>query len=338
MHTTPFKPPVLLRNGHLQSVLNGSRLRNKLVRERIQFVKNTESIHLIDCDQDTRLIGALNRAPNNRPIKNFGTQPMNRGLVVLLHGWEGSFESIYMMTATSALLNAGFDVFRLNLRDHGPTLHLNKELFNATLTQEITNAISVIKNLCSPTACFLAGYSLGGNFALRIAADSGTELDLTATMGICSPINPARTMAILEKPRSIYHTYFFNKWRASLQSKLAYFPDLNYGALLKQCKNLADINRFFIPGHTPCSNPEEYFGAYSLTSDRLAELRVPALLLTSRDDPIIPAVDLAAIKIPPPLQVELVDYGGHCGFLENYRLESWAEQRMVSYFLGQLTQ
>lgn len=324
-----FKPPLSLRNGHVQTVLNSSRLRNKLAQVSRQKVNNSAQIKIIDCGKGIRLLGAYNQSANSQNLTRSDKPP---ALIVLIHGWEGSFDSTYMLTTTYTLLGAGYDVFRLNMRDHGPSLHLNRALFNATLTEEITSAIACINKHYRPSNCFLAGYSLGGNFALRIAADSGTALNIKAAMAICPPLDPAVTMTILEKPWSPYQFYFFNKWRSSLQSKLTYFPELNYGSTLNGCKNLADINQFFIPEHTLHSTPEDYFSAYALTGKRLSELDIPALLITSRDDPIIPAKDLAAISASEKLEVELLNYGGHCGFLKNKRLDSWVEGRMLAYF------
>ncbi len=324
-----FKPPFPLRSGHLQTILNGSSLRNKLAQAGIQRVNNSAQVQIIDCGEGVQLIGAYNRSSSAQKLTGAGKPS---AMIILIHGWEGSFDSSYMLTATHTLLNAGYDVFRLNMRDHGPSLHLNQALFNATLTQEITRAIAAITEKYSPSSCFLAGYSLGGNFALRIAADSGVALNINAAMAICPPLDPAVTMTILEKPWSPYQFYFFKKWRNSLQSKLAYFPELNYGPTLNRCKNLADINRFFIPEHTPHSTPGAYFAAYALTGQCLSDLDIPALLVTSRDDPIIPAKDLALIPASEKLEIDLLSYGGHCGFLKNKRLESWVEGRMVNYF------
>ena len=53
-----------------------------------------------------------------------GVEP--RGLALLLHGWEGSAESSYMRLTAAQLLARGFDVFRLNFRDHGDSHHLNE--------------------------------------------------------------------------------------------------------------------------------------------------------------------------------------------------------------------
>lgn len=331
-----FTPPFALRSGHLQTLMVGSRLRQVRLRHSIQRVGQHEEPRLIDCGGGVRLIGALNRArrPDETSNRASAGQASNDSspLVILLHGWEGCYTSTYMTTATNALVSAGFDVFRLNLRDHGPSLHLNPALFNATLTDEVSRAIGVIIKQLQARDSFLAGYSLGGNFALRIAADHGEHLGLKSAMAVCPPLDPARTMAILEKPLSPYQFYFYRKWRDTLQNKLHYFPELGYQKQLDRSGTLADINRFFIPEHTPYERAEDYFAAYALTGKRLAELDIPALLLTAEDDPIIPVVDLPSVAGAAHLQIEVTAHGGHCGYIRNYRLGSWADWRLVEYF------
>ena len=62
------------------------------------------------------------------------------GLALLLHGWEGSAESSYMRMTAARLLEAGFEVVRLNFRDHGDTHHLNQEIFHSNRLDEVVNA------------------------------------------------------------------------------------------------------------------------------------------------------------------------------------------------------
>ena len=57
--------------------------------------------------------------------------PKSRGLVVMLHGWEGSADSTYILSVAPKLIAAGYSVFRLNFRDHGDSHHLNRELFHS---------------------------------------------------------------------------------------------------------------------------------------------------------------------------------------------------------------
>src|SRR3546814_3815147 len=92
-----------------------------------------------------------------------------RGLALLLHGWEGSTESSYMRMTAVQLLRRGFEVFRLNFRDHGDTHHLNEALFHSNRIDEVVHAACDIARRFLPAegpprSMVAAGHSLGGNF------------------------------------------------------------------------------------------------------------------------------------------------------------------------------
>ena len=92
-----------------------------------------------------------------------------RGVVMLLHGWEGSVDSAYILGTGKFLYNNGYSVFRLNYRDHGETHHLIPGLFYAVLLDEVFHAVQQVSEYEKELPFYLIGFSMGGNFALRIA-------------------------------------------------------------------------------------------------------------------------------------------------------------------------
>lgn len=320
-----FNPPAWLRNPHLQTILNS--LGPKRWRAaRIGAALATQQLNL-KAEDGTVLLGEFDRAPDQ------ATSPRN-AVVILLHGWEGSSKSAYQLTTAQLLLNLGFDVLRLNLRDHGNTQHLNRELFNSTRSPEVAGAIGHFLGQHSYGEVFLGGYSLGGNFALRIAADYGSLLGITAAAAICPPVDPAKAMAALNTGWFVYEKYFFQRWARSLRAKLVHFPDLGYGGDLAGAKTIDDLNRFFVPRHTAYQTVESYFAAYALTGNRLANLDIPAYLIAATDDPIIPVEDIEKIAPNANLHLQIQPCGGHCGFMENLWGDSWAEKRLAAIFTG----
>ena len=251
---------------------------------------------------------------------------------ILIHGWHGHIGAAYLLTAAAALFDRGFSVFRLHLRDHGPSSHLNRELFNSVRLPEVVNAVARIAELHPHPRLFLGGFSLGGNFALRVAlAAPEQQIPLTRVVAICPVLDPAHTMTVLGRS-PLYHGYFLRKWKRAMQEKLRHFPDYGFGAELETLRSLEDMNRFFVPRYTDFSDTQSYLAAYALTGDRLSGLRVPSHLITSADDPVIPASDLSRIARPAALQIEVTPHGGHCGFIRDWRLRGWAEQRMAGIF------
>ena len=97
---------------------------------------NSEKL-IITTDKGVRLTAEFDKASTKTKNKKPPT------LVILIHGWEGSSQSAYQVTTAHYLLKQGFDVLRLNMRDHGESHHLNPEAFNSTLITEVGDAIKV---------------------------------------------------------------------------------------------------------------------------------------------------------------------------------------------------
>jgi len=87
--------------------------------------------------------------------------------MVLLHGWEGRSESTYIQLLADTLYRQGVSIARLNFRDHGNTHHLNRGLFHSCRLDEVADAVRAVQDQWQPQQLFLAGFSLGGNFAIR---------------------------------------------------------------------------------------------------------------------------------------------------------------------------
>ena len=172
--------------------------------------------HLVDAGGGIRLHG-VHSTLAGRP---------SRGLALLLHGWEGSAESGYMRLTCARLLEKGFDVFRLNFRDHGDTHHLNEDLFHSNRLDEVVHAaLDVSRRFAGDVPMRVAGYSLGGNFALRLAlAAPAAGIPLVHAAAVCPAIDPSAVMRQLESGPVFYHWYFMKKWRSSLLLKRALFP------------------------------------------------------------------------------------------------------------------
>lgn len=315
-----FAPPAWLRNPHVQSVLSSSPLRAMRARQRLHACGATHEAVVLDVGQGIRLQGAHSTMP--------GVEP--RGLVVLLHGWEGSADSNYMRLTAAALLEAGFAVFRLNFRDHGGSHHLNEGLFHSNRIDEVVAAVRVIAQRWPTRPLFAAGYSLGGNFALRLALRADQQgLPLRRVAAVCPVLDPARTMTAMETGLPLYVRYFERKWRASLLRKRALFPETHGFDDDVLRLRMRALTEWMVLRHTELASLEAYFDGYSIAGERLRALPIAAEVLMAADDPVIPVEEFEAIAALPRLRVELARHGGHCGFIRNARLDGYAEQWVV---------
>ncbi len=314
----PFRPARGLANRHVQSILSSSAVRRLVVRRRARELLAASQGEIVTTPQGVRLAGW--RTP---------ARTVPRGLTILLHGWEGSAASNYLLSAANALWQAGFEVFRLNFRDHGDSHHLNRELFHSCRLEEVVEAVALLSQAAAGPVT-LAGFSLGGNFALRVAlAAPGRGIDLARVIAVCPVIRPAGVLDALERGLPLYQRYFERKWRHSLGRKQALFPaDYDFSEWFTM-RGLRAQTRYLIEQHTDFSTLEEYLDGYALGGDRLAALRVPTTIVAAADDPVVPAADFAALPRPPAMQLRLEAHGGHCGFLADWRLASWIDGLLV---------
>jgi uncharacterized protein len=317
LNMADFQPSPVFRNAHLQSVLASIPPRKTAVRSRSAgFRAHSEDV-LVDCGAGVRLLGHVALAPGGG----------NGCMVVMIHGWEGSAESTYMLSVAPALLARGYSVFRLNLRDHGETHHLNQDLFHSCRLDEVVGAFAWIHANYQDKRLSAVGYSLGGNFALRVAAVApAAKLALDKVIAICPVLNPIQTMAALDSGWWVYRDYFIRRWRNSLLRKREAFPDQYDFGKLTQFANLTDMTEYFVLRYTDFPDLHSYLNGYALTGQRLAGLVVPSCMLLADDDPVIPVNGLEAMQASSALRVYRSLHGGHCGFLEGMRLTSYLDE------------
>jgi uncharacterized protein len=315
-----FEPPLWLRSRHLQSVLASTAWRRGRVLRQSAPLSAAAREVLLDCGAGVRLQCFIStpQHSNGRPV-------------VLLHGWEGSAESLYILSLAQHLYAQRFEVVRLNLRDHGETHHLNRDLFHSCRLAEVVGAVRALQQRFAGRPLRLVGFSLGGNFMLRVAAQARPAgLAVARVVAISPVLDPTATLAALQR-RDIpfYESYFVRKWVRSLRKKQAAWPGRYDFTELARLRNLKLMTAELVRSYTDFPTLEDYLQGYAITGTRLAQLEVPASIVTSLDDPIIPAAGLERLARPPALSLTVTPHGGHCGFFENLRSPNWLERRLL---------
>ncbi len=322
MTPTGFTPPRLLRHADVQAALANSGWRRKMVLGNADgLLAETEDL-VIECRDGVRLTAQHTppRAPNGR-------------VAILLHGWEGSSRSLHVVSGADRLWREGFRILRINMRDHGDSQHLNRGIFHSCRLDEMLDAVRWVRDTFSGEPLYLGGYSLGGNFALRIASAEGPALGLARVVAICPVLDPEETMEALDSGSVIYRQYFLSKWRRSLERKARAFPDDYDFGPLSRFRSLRDMTEFFVTRYTEFPDLVSYLRGYAITGERLARLSVPASILLANDDPVIPAGSAARLARTPALTIDHSRWGGHCGFLLDYSLRTWSDDYLVRQFL-----
>jgi predicted alpha/beta-fold hydrolase len=322
-----FRPSNWLRNPNIQSILPSLGLRRPAVRRDCAALLRASEETLLECGDGVRLLGYFSKSPRAAAAAG-GAQ-----LAVILHGWEGSANSMYVLSLGQCLFDLGFDVFRLNLRDHGDSHHLNRGIFHSCRLPEVVGAVRRLIQLFPRHRRCFAGFSLGGNFALRVGAALGVEDDSLARIVAISPVlDPENTLAALEGGLALYRRYFIKKWLRSLAAKQAAWPSEYDFSRLSHRTSLTGMTEQLVLDHTEYPSLSNYLRGYAITGDALHGLRIPSRIVASQDDPIIPAADLRNLASISALSITLTTHGGHCGFRERLFGDDWLHRQILAGF------
>lgn len=320
-----FRPPWPLRSGHIQTMLSSSGVRRLLLPSAAKTVLEDAQSVVVDGGGGVRLTGAYTAQK---------IRPQARGLAVLFHGWEGSLDSTYVLQTGSRLLRDGWDVFRLNFRDHGDSHSLNEALFHSCRIDEVVHALGDIAQRWPTRPMALAGFSLGGNFALRAALQTPRlGIPLSYVLAVCPIIDPGEGLFSLEETAPwFYQAYFMHKWRNSLLAKQKAFPQQQYFEMAELKQSMRGLTESLVLRHTDFSSLQQYLDGYSVAGDVLQAMQIPATILTARDDPVIPVKSFEQLQLPPIVELDIAPHGGHCGFIRDYGMTSFSDDYIAARF------
>ena len=313
-----FKPHWLLRNPHVQTIV-GSRMSTRpgLMSQAGQAMLLTVGAE----GQTVRLTGVYSPHPPET----------RRGLVLLLHGWLGSIEATYMLNRGEFLYRQGYSIFRLNMRDHGGTVGLNEGLFHGGLIEEVFQAAHQVAALEPDGPFYVIGFSMGGNFALRVAWQHACDPipNLERAVAISPSADPARVTKALDK-HWVYRDYFRRKWRKNLLEKQRAFPDLYDFRQVFEQKTCAVMTDVLVDEFSSFPDAAAYYETYGFTVDKLRPVNIPITILTAADDPIIPVESFSAYKgINPNLTLHITPHGGHVGYINLFPIRCWLNQALL---------
>ncbi len=317
--TAPFRPFPIIKGPFIQTILASNRLRTMGENP----VQSHSSPRILTTRDGIRLLAAISIPP----------VPAPKGVVIFLHGWEGSIDSTYILKTSNRLFNHGYVIYRINLRDHGQSHHLNQGLFFATLLDEVFEAVSQAAAEFDSLPAFLVGFSFGGNFVLRIVRRMNTSpIDsLCCAVAVSPLLNPEKSTECIDN-NFLLKSYFLKKWTRSLRRKQSLFPDQYDFASLYNLGSVRLITEKLVAGHTRFESALEYFRGYTLTGSALKDVAVETAIIIAEDDPVIPIEDFRRLKLPPQVQLIVHPHGGHNGFIETILLSSWYERKLPEHF------
>ena len=313
----------MFRSGHLQTVV-GAYLpyRRPMYRARHHFVRLADGDQLVlhdDCPKDW--------------------QPHDRS-ALLIHGLAGCHESGYMERIAHKLCNQGVRAFRMDLRGCGAGVHLARLPYHSGRSEDAAAALEAIAEHLPHSPTTLIGFSLGANITLKLLGELGHNRcgNLDSAVAVCPPVDLAACSEKISQPKSrVYDRYFVRLLLRQLEHRRKMLPELISAPFTRRPRTLWEFDDSFTAAVWGFRSADPYSSSAS-SAAWIAPIRVPTLVLASRDDPMIPADCLENAAAPESVQIHMTDGGGHLGFLGRSGVDPdrrWMEWRVVDWVMRQ---
>jgi len=239
---------------------------------------------------------------------------------------------------------SGWDVVRLNQRNCGGTERLSRGLYHSGLTHDVQFVVHELLERDGVPAVAVAGYSLGGNLALKLAGELGDNPPpgLAAICAVSPTLDLAACVEALERRSNLaYEWNFVRNLKGRMRRKAAAFPGEFSLAPLKRIWTVRQFDEAYTAPHHGFRDAADYYHRASALRV-VSRIRVPSLILTAEDDPFVPAATFRdpSIASNPNITVVVTRHGGHCAFIEPAQGDYdgyWAEREVVRFINSQLT-
>ncbi|MGE3510734.1 MAG: YheT family hydrolase [Vicinamibacterales bacterium] len=325
-----FEPRPLLRGGHKMTLYGWGNPRS--------FPRlPAPTVRYFDVEPDARVLAHCHWQP----------QPSEHPTVIVLHGLNGSSDAHYMRGIASKAFARRMNVVRLNQRNCGNTEHLSAGLFHSGLTADVKHVLEELSRIDRLPSFGVAGYSLGGNLALKLAGEYGDTPP--AALKAVAAVSPILEIAVcvdaLERPGNwIYQWNFVRDLKARMRRKDRHWPGRFDLSKLRTIRTVRQFDDAYTAPHFGFASAADYYHKASAMRvvDRVA---LPSLIITAEDDPFVPSQPFRDPKVTGNRHITLrvSAHGGHCGFVSHrarHRADDddgyWAERQIVEFFGAKL--
>ncbi len=314
-----FRPLPLLSNPHVQTVLA------ILFKGRPFSFASTE--HTVALPDGDHLVLHDSVPP--------GWQPGDR-IALLVHGLGGSHQAGSVQRLAGLLLPAGLRVVRLDLRGCGRGLPLARRPYHAGCSGDLRAAAAEVHRWSPTSPLVLIGFSLGGNIVLKLAGEAAEQPvpGLECVVAAAPPIHLERCSELLALPRNrFYERHFLHHLLRLVRQRQRLFPDLPQVRFPPHL-TLRVFDDLYTAPRSGYAGALDYYRR-AASAPLIPAIRVPALILTARDDPFIAVEPFEDLAVPPHVEVRILDQGGHLGFLgwDGAGGIRWAERRIAEWVL-----
>jgi predicted alpha/beta-fold hydrolase len=328
---TDFSPAWFLTNPHLQTIWGRVTRPRQLVALRREWLETP--------DGDELVLDHLDQ-PLREPSLHF----------VLMHGLEGSSNSVYMQGVLSAVERHGHSATAMNFRSCArDPQNLDRMLpnrrprfYHSGETGDFGFLVHTLRARFPERRIVAFGASLGGNVLLKWLGENPGQSLVSAAGALSVPYDLGAGARHLEttRPGRFYVARFLSTLRKkATRPDIAELIDVAPVLRARTFKEFDDAATGPLHGFV---DAEDYY-TRSSSIHFLGRITTPTLALNAEDDPFLPPDILPRAKAAasPHVDFRTTPAGGHVGFIRGdapWRCEYWAEDLVVRWLIAKAEQ
>ncbi|WP_020530946.1 YheT family hydrolase [Flexithrix dorotheae] len=317
IHRPKFTPPIFLRNNHLHTIFPVLFRKVKdvnYVRERL----NLKDGDFIDLDWQ----------------KND-----SKKVALLIHGFEGSTDSLYLKAMAHAMLKSGWDIVGMNLRGCSGELNHLYRSYHSGASEDVEEVVNYLANQYNYEELMVIGFSLGGNMTLKYLGEAGKKQSPDILKSAVAVSVPCDLGSAADTINRFYANRFLKTLKPKLIQKIKKYSSALTIEDVKKIKTLREFDDIYT---APVHGYENATDFYSKCSSRhfIKNIEIPTLLISALDDPFLTkkCFPFKEAQQNPNFYFLATQNGGHVGFVEfNADGEYWLEKRIVDFASNKLS-
>jgi len=315
IQNTSFKPNLLLRNKHINTLYRFLFSNTKVIFKRKRMETNDNDF--IDLD--------------------FSIVKSDK-IVIAIHGLEGSSESSYINTITETLNNANYDVVVFNMRGCSGEPNRLLSSYHSGKTEDLLEIINYLESNYNYNQIHVVGYSLGGNLTLKFMGEFTNKMpkSIVSAVGVSVPCDLKGSVESISKSENkIYMNGFLKTLKEKAKQKQVQFPESNLDMeKINNATSFYDFDGLVTAPIHGFLNAKDYWKKSSC-KQYLKDITLPTLLISAKDDPFLndTCFPIDESKINDNFTFIQTKYGGHLGFVAGFNLnkQHWMENEVLKF-------
>lgn len=312
-----YRPPKWQFNAHIQTIYPS-------LFRKIPINYQRERVELPDgdfLDFDWSLVG----------------KTRGKKLLIVTHGLEGDSTRHYVTGMVKKMNDNGYDGLGWNCRSCSGEMNRLPRFYHHGDIDDIRFVVNYAIDKYKYEEVVLVGFSMGGSMTLRLLGESPELLPKQVKLGVAVsvPLDLFTSVYELYKPgRRFYMKRFISKLGKKIEVKSKQHPNnqlISYEGY-KEIKNFEQFDSRYTAPMFGFKNAHDFYRKAG-AKPFLKNIKTPTLIVQAKNDPFLSpeCLDLGDAENNPNVQLQLLEFGGHVGFMLPNSNETWVEQRVVDF-------